>query len=109
MRSFARCLLAIAGLTAAVATGAEAQNYPTRPIRLVIGYGPGGVADITARLVAQKMSESLGQQILVDNRPGAGQISAGEAVAKADPDGYTLLSLNNGNAISAALFKKLPF
>ena len=109
MRSFARCLLAIAGITAVFATGAEAQNYPTRPIRLIIGYGPGGVADITARLVAQKMSESLGQQILIDNRPGAGQISAGEAVAKADPDGYTLLSLNNGNAISAALFKKLPF
>src|SRR5215469_6391937 len=109
MRSFARCLLAIAGVAALTVTSAEAQNYPTRPIRLIIGYGAGGVADITARLVAQKMSEALGQQILIDNRPGAGQVAAGEAVAKAAPDGYTLLSLNNGNAISAALFKKLPF
>ncbi len=109
MRSFARSLLAIAAIAAFAATSAQAQNYPTRPIRLIIGYGAGGVADITARVVAQKMSESLGQQILVDNRPGAGQITAAETVAKAEPDGYTLLSLNNGNAISAALFKRLPF
>src|SRR3974390_1772294 len=104
MRSVARYLLAICAVAALVTAGAQAQTYPTRPIRLIIGYGPGGVADITARLVAQKMSEILGQQILVDNRPGAGQIAAAETVAKADPDGYTLLSLNNGNAISAALF-----
>lgn len=109
MRSFARCLLAIAGIAILAVTNAVAQTYPTRPIRIIIGYGAGGVADITARVVAQKMSETLGQQIIIDNRPGAGQITAAEAVAKADPDGYTLLSLNNGNAISAALFKKLPF
>ena len=109
MRSCARFILTVCGITALAVAGAHAQNYPTRPIRLIIGYGPGGVADITARIVAQKMSEALGQQILVDNRPGAGQVAAAEAVAKAAPDGYTLLSLNNGNAISAALFKKLPF
>ncbi|MBV8536219.1 MAG: tripartite tricarboxylate transporter substrate binding protein, partial [Alphaproteobacteria bacterium] len=109
MRSVARCLLLVAGIAALAVPGADAQTYPTRPIRLIVGYGPGGVADITARLVAQKMSEILGEQILIDNRPGAGQVAAGEAVARATPDGYTLLSLNNGNAISAALFKKLPF
>ena len=91
---------------------AFAQNtplYPNKPIRLVLGYGAGGVADITARLVAQKLSDALGQQVVVDNRPSAGGIVAGEMVAKADPDGYTLLHMNYGNAVSQALFKKLPY
>lgn len=110
MRCVVRFVAAAMFVAAAfAAAGGHAEDYPTRPIRLIIGYGPGGVADITARLVAQKMSETLGQQIVIDNRPGAGQIAAAETVARAAPDGYTLLSLNNGNAISAALFKKLPF
>ena len=87
----------------------NAQPYPNKPIRLVLGYGAGGVADITARLVAQKLSDSLGQQVVVDNRPSAGGIVAGEMVAKADPDGYTLLHMNYGNAVSQALFKKMPY
>jgi tripartite-type tricarboxylate transporter receptor subunit TctC len=74
-----------------------------------LGYGAGGVADITARLVAQKLSDALGQQVVVDNRPSAGGIVAGEMVAKADPDGYTLLHMNYGNAVSQALFKKMPY
>jgi hypothetical protein len=91
---------------------AFAQNtplYPNKPIRLVLGYGAGGVADITARLVAQKLSDALGQQVVVDNRPSAGGIVAGDMVAKADPDGYTLLHMNYGNAVSQALFKKMPY
>jgi len=97
------------GASAWAQSAANASNYPNKPIRLVLGYGAGGVADITARLVAQKLSDALGQQVVVDNRPSAGGIVAGEMVAKADPDGYTLLHMNYGNAVSQALFKKMPY
>jgi tripartite-type tricarboxylate transporter receptor subunit TctC len=75
----------------------------------VVPFGPGGVADITARILAEKMSGPLGQPVLVENRPGAGGVAAATAVAKAPPDGYTLLLLSNGNAVSATLFKSLPY
>ena len=91
------------------APGAHAQAWPQKPIRLIVGFEPGGVADITARVVAQKLSEQLGQQVVVDNRPRAGGIVAADAVAKAAPDGYTLLLLTNGNAVSASLFTTLPY
>ncbi len=96
-------------VVAAMAASVSAQNYPVRPIRLLVPFGPGGVGDITARVVAQKMGASLGQQIVVDNRPGAGGIVASEIVAKAAPDGYTLLLLNNAHAVSMSLFKSLPY
>ena len=88
---------------------AAAQTYPTKPIRLVVPFGAGGVADLTARTVAQKMAEGLGQSVVIDNKPGAGGVVAGNAVAKATPDGYTLLLMSNGTAVSAGLFKSLPF
>ena len=96
-------------LLALIATGASAQGYPNKPVKLVVGYAAGGVADITARMLAQKLSTSLGQNVIVDNRPGAGGIVAADSVAKADPDGYTLLLVNGGNAASVALFKSLPY
>jgi|APLow6443716910_1056828.scaffolds.fasta_scaffold13554_2 tripartite-type tricarboxylate transporter receptor subunit TctC len=88
---------------------ASAQTWPSKPVKLIVGFGPGGVADITARVVAQRLSQDLGQQFVVDNRPSAGGIVAADAVAKAEPDGYTLLLMSNGNAVSASLFKSLPY
>lgn len=89
--------------------GVSAQKYPVRPIRIVLPYGPGGNSDITARVLAQRLSESMGQQVIVDNRPGAGGIIATEIARKAEPDGYTLLWLNTGHAVSVSLYKKLPY
>lgn len=94
---------------AASATLATAQSFPTKPIRFLVPFGPGGVGDITARVVAQKMSAALGQQVIIDNRPSAGGVIATELVAKSEPDGYTLLLLNNSHGISQSLFNKLPY
>jgi tripartite-type tricarboxylate transporter receptor subunit TctC len=98
-----------AAVLAVAATGAFAQAYPTKPVRIVVPFGPGGVADISARAVAQKMGESMGQQVIVENKPSAGGILASETVAKAEPDGHTLLFITNGNAVSESLFKSLPY
>ena len=87
----------------------HAQAYPVKPIRLLVPFGPGGVGDITSRAVMQKMSEAMNQQIIIDNRPSAGGIVATETVARSEPDGYTLYLMNNTNAVSAAMFRKLPY
>lgn len=102
-------IVGVALASGAVSVTASAQSFPNRPIRLVVPFGPGGVGDITARAVAQKMGEKMGQQIIVDNRPSAGGIVAAELVARSEPDGYTLMLLNNTNAVSAAMFKSLPY
>ncbi len=94
---------------AACLTSAHAQTYPTKPIRLLVPFGPGGVGDITSRAVMQRVGEAINQQIIIDNRPSAGGIVATETVAKSEPDGYTMMLLNNTNAVSAAMFKKLPY
>jgi tripartite-type tricarboxylate transporter receptor subunit TctC len=101
------CVLAAAGL---VATTASAQPaYPVRPVRLVIPFSAGGAADVPGRMLTQKLSEALGQQVVVDNRPGAGSTIGAEQVAKAPPDGYTLLMISNTHFVSAALYKKLAY
>ncbi len=103
-------MVVLVAMVAMVAAPAMAEaGYPTKPITLIVPFGPGGIADITARSVAQAMSVTLKQAIVVDNRPSAGSIVGSTAVAKAEPDGYTLLLMSNGNAVSANLFKKLPY
>src|ERR1043166_7722475 len=96
-------------IAAAVIASAQAQQYPTKPLRLLVPFGAGSGGDITARAVAQKMSESMSQQVIVDNRPSAGGIVATELVATAEPDGHTLLLISNTQAVTAAMFKKLPY
>ena len=86
-----------------------AQNYPVRPVRLVIPFSPGGAADVPGRVLTQRMSEALGQQVVVDNRPGAGSAIGAELVAKAPADGYTLLMISNTHFVTAALHKKLAY
>ena len=101
----------MAALTAALAPPqfAIARNYPTRPVRLILPFGAGGVADVTARLVTEKLGERLGQRFVIENMAGAGGISAARAVLSAPPDGYTVALLSNGTAISVSLFKSLAF
>lgn len=97
-------------LLAAAALGAGAQErWPTKPVTLIVPFAPGGIADVTARAVAEAMGRTLGQTVVVDNRPSAGSIVASQAVASARPDGHTLLLMSNGNAVSVGLFKKLPY
>lgn len=99
-----------AAALATLATPLRAQGrFPEKPITLLVPFAPGGIADLTARAVAEQMTKSLGQTVIVDNRPSAGSIVASQAVATAKPDGHTLLLMSNGNAVSVGLFKKLPY
>jgi tripartite-type tricarboxylate transporter receptor subunit TctC len=88
---------------------AQAQTYPSRPVRLIVGYAPGGGTDITARLIGQWLSERLGQPFIIENRPGAGSNIGTEAAAHASPDGYTLLLVSLANATNATLYDKLNY
>jgi tripartite-type tricarboxylate transporter receptor subunit TctC len=93
----------------ALSRPARADNYPARPVRLIVGFAAGGAADIVARLMAQWLSQRLGQSFIVENRPGAGSNTAAEAVVRAPPDGYTLLHVMVSNAINQTLYDKLGF
>jgi tripartite-type tricarboxylate transporter receptor subunit TctC len=112
-RRTAICLIATGisiGISAIASIGsAAAQDYPTRPIKWVVGYPPGGATDIIARLIGQRMSERLGQQFVIENKPGAGNNIATESVINAEPDGYTILLVNPANYINASLYANLKF
>jgi tripartite-type tricarboxylate transporter receptor subunit TctC len=105
--SFAAMVMLAAALLLPQVAGA--QNYPNKPVRLILPFGAGGVADVTARLVTEKLGEKLGQRFVIENMPGAGGINAARAVLSAPADGYTLALFSNGTAISVSLFKNLGF
>jgi tripartite-type tricarboxylate transporter receptor subunit TctC len=101
--------LALIGSIVAQPLTVNAQDYPTKPIRWIVPFPPGGAMDVIARTLGQKMSESLGQQLVVDNRPGAGGLIGSDLVAKAAPDGYTVLIVSVGQAVNPSLYPKMPF
>jgi tripartite-type tricarboxylate transporter receptor subunit TctC len=88
---------------------ARAQAYPSRPVRIIVGFAPGQAIDIVTRMIGQRLSERLGEQFIIDNRPGAGGNIATEAVVRALPDGYTLLAIGSNNLINATLYQKLNY
>ncbi|HET7847733.1 MAG TPA: tripartite tricarboxylate transporter substrate binding protein [Pseudolabrys sp.] len=108
IRFLSRLLLGCVGLVAAAAT-TQAADYPTRPVKIIVSYPPGGSTDISARLIGQWLSQKLGQQFIVENRPGAGNNLGTDVALKAKPDGYTLFLANPANTINATLYKHLTF
>jgi tripartite-type tricarboxylate transporter receptor subunit TctC len=108
-RRTAICLIAMGISAIASIPGASAQDYPTRSVKWVVGYPPGGATDIIARLIGQRLSERLGQQFIIENKPGAGNNIATESVINAEPDGYTVLLVNPANYINATLYTNLKF
>src|SRR5215813_5377392 len=96
-------------VAALAALQAKAETWPDRPVKIVLPFGAGGVADVSSRIIADRLGKRLGQRFVIENMPGAGGISAAKAVLAAPPDGYTLGLVTNGTAISAALFNQLPF
>jgi tripartite-type tricarboxylate transporter receptor subunit TctC len=103
------CMAGAAAALAALPYVAPAETYPSRPVRIIVGYAAGGGVDISARLIGQWLSERLGQQFIVENRPGAATNIATEAVVRSPADGYTLLLINAANAINASVYEKLNF
>lgn len=107
---FSSRFLALLAAVALPLTGAAvAQNYPSRPVRIVVPFSAGGIADITTRLIADRLSDSLGERFIVDNQPGAGGMAAARSVLSAPADGYTLILVTNGTAINVPLFKSLSY
>ena len=108
MRNWIKCGL-MAACAAALALPAAAQSWPTKPVKIVVPFGPGGPADVYARIVGQGLTEVFKQQFIIENKPGAGALIGTEVVAKAPPDGYTLLMMSNTHTVNETLFAKKPY
>ena len=108
MRWKARLGFSIAAIVA-VSAPAAAQSWPTKPVKIVVPFGPGGPADVYARILGQELTEVFGQQFVIDNRPGAGAVIGTEVVAKAAPDGYTLLMMSNTHTTNETLLTNKPY
>jgi tripartite-type tricarboxylate transporter receptor subunit TctC len=106
---WAKSALAALALGLALAHPAVAQEWPTRPVRIIVPFAPGGSADVFGRFIAQRLQDSLGQTFIIDNRPGAGSVIGTDAVAKAAPDGYTLLLMSNTHTVNESLIPNKPF
>lgn len=104
-----RFLTVLAAITLFMTGAASAQNFPNRPVRIVVPFGAGGIADITTRLIADRLGDSLGERFIVDNQPGAGGMAAARSALAAPADGYTLILFTNGTAINVPLFKSLSY
>jgi tripartite-type tricarboxylate transporter receptor subunit TctC len=109
MSSRVRFVFAVALALSAATVAAQADNYPSKPVRVIVPYGPGGIADVTMRMVAQNLGQHFGQQFFIENRPGAGGVVGMQSAKEAAPDGYTMVMVGGGLTIAKALFKSLPY
>src|SRR3954453_23356091 len=108
MRFFNKSLVAAAALALSLGS-AMAQNYPSKPVRLIVPFAPGGFTDVVARILGQKLSQALGQQFVIENKAGAGSTIGSDFVAKSPPDGYTLLMVSSTHVIIPWIYKSLPY
>ena len=109
MNRFGTRILVGVGLAAAAVAFAQAQDFPSRPVRFIVPFSPGSATDALARILGQKLADAWGQQVITDNRPGAGSVVGTNIAAKSIPDGYTLISVSASHAVNATLYSKLPF
>jgi len=110
MRVMLRELITLScGIALLAAMPLQAQSYPSKPVRMIVGFAPGGGTDVTARVIVQALSDGLGQRVVIDNRPGANGVLGTELTAKAPPDGYTILMVNSGHTVNPGMYQKLPY
>ncbi len=108
-RATSRAIAVLAAVLAAWTIDAPAQAYPAKPLRMIVGFAPGGGTDVTARAIVQQLSDGLGQRVVIDNRPGANGVVGTEITARSPADGYTILMVNSGHTVNPGMYQKLPY